>query len=287
MHLRRHVSLSGMLSLLLFTTLLLRAQDPLDIVRKSVDRDQTDFEQSKDYTHIERARFTERDSKGKPKRTESVVSEIMFFCGERYEKRLEKDGKPLSDKDQRKEKERLDKFLADRGSQSEKERRKRQQKFEDERRRSREFGREIPEAYHFRLLGEETIEGHPTWVIEALPKPGFKPKVPRAGMLSKFKGKLWISQSGYRWVKLEAEAVDTVSWGLFLARLSKGSRVAIAQTRVNNEVWMPKSVNVKLDARLALLKRMQGDVEVTYDSFRKFSTESKILNTGELPDERY
>lgn len=287
MHFRRRVSLSGMLSLLLFATLLLRAQDPLDIVRKSVDRDQTDFEQSKDYTYIERARFTERDSKGKPKRTESVVSEVMFFYGERYEKRLEKDGKPLSDKDQRKEKERLDKFLADRGSQSEKERRKRQQKFEDERRRSREFGREIPEAYHFRLLGEETIEGHSTWVIEALPKPGFKPKVPRAGMLSKFKGKLWISQADYRWVKLEAEAVDTVSWGLFLARLSKGSRVAIAQTRVNNEVWMPKSVNVKLDARLALLKRMQGDVEVTYDSFRKFSTESKILNTGELPDEKY
>ncbi|MBL8212027.1 MAG: hypothetical protein JNK87_15020 [Bryobacterales bacterium] len=276
-----------MLSLLLFTSLLLQAQDPLDIVRKSVDRDQIDFEQAKDYTYVERARFTERDSKGKPKRTESVVSEVMFFYGERYEKRLEKDGKPLSEKDKRKEQERLDKFLADRAEESEKERRKRQQKFEDERRRSREFGREIPEAYHFRLLGEETTEGHQTWVIEALPKPGFKPKVPRAGMLSKFKGRLWISQADYRWVKLEAEAVDTVSWGLFLARLARGSRVVIAQTRVNNEVWMPKSVNIKLDARLALLKRMQGDVEVTYDSFRKFSTESKILNTGELPDEKY
>ncbi len=276
-----------MLSLLLFTTLVLQAQDPLDIVRKSVNRDQTDFERSKDYTYIERARFTERDSKGKPKRTESEVSEIMFFYGERYEKRIEKDGKPLSDKDKRKERERLDKFLAERAKEPEKDRLKRQRKLEDERRRSREFGKEIPEAYNFRLLGEETTEGHKTWVIEALPKPGFKPKVPRAGLLSKFKGKLWISQSDYRWVKLEAEAVDTVSWGLFLARLAKGSHVAIAQTRVNNEVWMPKSVNVKLDARLALLKRMQGDVEVTYDSFRKFSSESKILNTGELPEDKY
>ena len=51
-------------------------------------------------------------------------------------------------------------------------------------------------------------------------------------------------------------------------------------------VWR-MSINVTLDARLALLKRMQGDVEVTYDSFRKFSTESKILNTGELPEGKY
>lgn len=283
-----------MLSLLLLSAFALHAQDPLDIVRKSVERDQTDFEQSKDYTYIERARFAERDSKGKTKRTEAVVSEIMFFYGERYEKRIEKDGKPLSEKESRKERERLDKFLADRGKESEKERLKRQRKFEQERRRSREFGREIPEAYNFRLLGEETIfvgegtlEGYKTWVIEALPKPGFQPRVPRAGMLSKFKGKLWIAQSDYRWIKLEAEAVDTVSWGLLLARLAKGSRVVVAQTRVNNEVWMPKSVNVTLDARLALLKRVQGDVEVTYDSFRKFQTESKILSTAEQPEDKY
>src|ERR1035441_6367699 len=43
-----------------------------------------------------------------------------------------------------------------------------------------------------------------------------------------------------------------VSWGLFVARLSKGARLDVQMTRVNDEVWLPKRIEAKVSARLAL-----------------------------------
>jgi hypothetical protein len=39
-----------------------------------------------------------------------------------------------------------------------------------------------------------------------------------------------------QWVKLDAECIDNLSWGLFLARLHKGAHILVEQTRVNGEV---------------------------------------------------
>jgi hypothetical protein len=258
------------------------AQDPLEIVRRSVELDQNDWEQSKNYTYIERVRFTERDSKGAVKKVHSNASEVLFLYGEQYERKIEKDGKPLPEKDRLKEQERLDKFLKERAEESEEKRRKREEKRAKERAKEREFAREIPEAFTFELQGEEVVNGHRTWVVGATPKPGFKPRTSGAGMLSKFQGKLWIDQASYRWVKMEMDAIETVSYGWVVARLAKGTRVELQQTRVNDEVWLPKSVSVRLDARVALLKRLQGDVEVSYGEYRKFQSESKIVSTSEV-----
>ena len=58
------------------------------------------------------------------------------------------------------------------------------------------------------------------------------------------RGKIWIDQKNYGWVKVEAEAIDTISWGFFVLRIHKGSRIAFEQTRVNDEIWLPKRVAV-------------------------------------------
>ncbi len=49
--------------------------------------------------------------------------------------------------------------------------------------------------------------------------------------------------------KLDVQFIDTVSFGLFLARLHKSSRY-VENTRVNDEVWLQQRVVVKVDARL-------------------------------------
>lgn len=257
------------------------AQDPLEIVRKSVNRDQNSWELAKDYTYIVRSKFTERDSSGNPKKVRVEASEVSILYGEPYEKKIEKDGKPLSPAEERKEHDKLDKLAAKRQRESEAERSKRLASFEKGRREEREFAKEIPEAYTFRLRGEEVVNDHKTWVVDATPREGYRPKLSHAGVLKKFKATLWIDQKEYHWVKLEGEAIDTVSWGLFLARIAKGSKFTIEQARVNEEVWMPKHVRVDFDARLALLKRMQADVDVRFENFRKFSSESKIVSTAE------
>ncbi len=46
--------------------------------------------------------------------------------------------------------------------------------------------------------------------------------------------------------------------------------------RVNDEVWLPQRFDVKLDARVALLKGVNENVHVTYLDYRRFRTDTKI-----------
>jgi len=259
--------------------------DPLEIVRKSVSHDQANWERAKSYTYIVRTRVREQKSPGNYKDMEHKAEEVLYLYGEPYERTIEKDGNPLSEEEARKEQRKLDKTLAKRQNESSSERAKRIEAFEKRRREQRDFAREIPEAYNFKLLGEEVVNGRKAWIVDATPKPNYTPKNSRASMLKKFHGKMWIDQQEYQWVRLEGEVIDTVSWGLFLARLAKGSKIFFEQVRVNDEVWMPKQIKLNLDARLALFKHMQGDIDVKFESFRKFQSDSRILSTAELaPD---
>jgi len=83
---------------------------------------------------------------------------------------------------------------------------------------------------------------------------------------------------------MDVECLDTVSWGLFLARFHKGSRFVLEQTRVNDEVWLPRQLAVKVDVRLALLKDFNVDIEQTFRDYKKFRSSSKIVSVGEVQE---
>ncbi|HUQ91545.1 MAG TPA: hypothetical protein VM120_07675 [Bryobacteraceae bacterium] len=257
-------------------------QDPLEIVRKSVNHDLSNWQRVKDYTYVRRTVMRERDSQGAIKKVNQSADEILILYGQPYERQIEKDGKPLSPEAQKKEQLKLDKTAVKRRGETVSERAKRLESFQRDRQKERDFAREVPDAYNFKLLGEEVINGRKAWIIDATPRPDYEAKNSRAAMLKKFRGRMWIDQKEFQWVRLDGEAIDTVTWGLFLARLAKGSKIFFEQLRVNDEVWMPKVIRIVLDARLALLKRLQGDIVLQFENFRKFQSDSHIVEAAEL-----
>jgi hypothetical protein len=76
--------------------------------------------------------------------------------------------------------------------------------------------------------------------------------------------------------------IDTVSFGLFLARIHKGSRVVVENVRVNDEVWLQQHVAVKIDVRVALLKNFNVEVDVADSNYKKFRAATKIIPLGEV-----
>ena len=93
---------------------------------------------------------------------------------------------------------------------------------------------ELPEAFDFRLAGDERRDGNSMYVIEATSRQGYQPRSRTANMLVHLQGKLWVDKQDQHLAKAEVEVVDTISVGLFLVRLAKGSRAAFRQTRVND-----------------------------------------------------
>ena len=245
-------------------------------MQRAVAKDIVSWQAAKDYTFLQRTQEDALDGNGRVKSTKSETSEIMVLYGEPFERVVAKDDKPLSEKEQKKQDEKFDKETSKRANETAEERQKRLEKFEKEREDERAFVRELLDAYDFTLAGSETINGRATWVIDGTPRAGFEGRRRESKMLPKIKPRFWIDQQDYSWVKLRAEVTDTLSFGWVVARLHKGSVFEMQQARVNDEVWLPQRFDVKLDARVALLKGVNENVQVTYKDYRRFRTETKI-----------
>jgi hypothetical protein len=253
-----------------------------ELIRQTAEKDMENDKRQRDYTFIQREEQHKLDGKGQVKSTETKTSEIMELYGEPVERLVAKDDKPLSDKDAKKEEDKIQKVIEKRKNESEEDRKKREAKEEKEREENRQFVREVADAYNFRMAGIESLAGRDTYVIDGEPKPGYQAHLKEAKILPKFRFRAWIDKDESQWKKLDIQCIDTVSFGLFLARIHKGSRIIIEQTRINDEVWLPQHINVKVDARLALLKDFNLEDDITYRDYKKFRTDTKIVPIGEL-----
>jgi hypothetical protein len=54
------------------------------------------------------------------------------------------------------------------------------------------------------------------------------------------------------------------------------------QVRVNEEVWLPAHISVRADARLAYLRKLREELDVTYRDYQKFSADSRIVEGSAL-----
>lgn len=254
--------------------------DPREIVVRSLHADDESARLARNYTCQVRDVHKELDGKGNVRLTETTTTDVLFIGGKPYRHLIQKDDKPLSSDEERKESRKLDKAVAEASQLSQPELDHRFEEFEKKRAKEREELKYIPDAFDFKLVREEPLNGRPVYVITATPRSDYKGK--DSGFLSKMQGTLWIDKADFRWVKVEAETLDTISFGLFLARLAKGTHLEFEAARVNGEIWLPKRASFAGSARLALVKKFNVAEEVTFSNYRKFQSDSKIVSASEV-----
>jgi hypothetical protein len=258
------------------------AQTPREIVERAIALNEQNQRLARNYTYLERQESRTLDGSGRLK--ERVVEnwDVTLLEGSQYRRLVGRDDKPLPPADEKREEEKLRKSIEQRRGETPEQRERRieeSQRRRDERQRAPI--RDLLDAFDFRLAGMETLDGREAWVIDGSPRAGFKGKstVARA-LFPKLKCRFWIDKSDYQAIKVDAETQDTVSLGLFLVRLSKGSRILIELARVNDEVWLPKHVAVTAAARVMLVKSKRYDLRFDYSGYRKFQAESRVVATG-------
>ena len=237
--------------------------DPKAIITKAMIHDTRNEKMRREYTYLERQEARELDASGKAVKTEVNEYEHLNLYGQNHRRHVKKDGKPLPEKDARREREKLDKLAAAGKSETASQRDKRIGEADRRDERRHRYSRQVPEMYDFTLLREEKLDGRDVWAIGAEPKAGYRATESMTKAMMKMHGTLWIDKATNQMVKFDAEALDTVSFGFFLVRLNKGARFILEQTRVNDEVWLPKRVQVAMDARVAVVKKFRGQVDVT------------------------
>ena len=256
---------------------ILSSDEVQPLIRAVAENDIANDLKQRDYAYLQREEEHKLDGQGNEKSRETRDYEIMVLYGQGVRRLLARNGKPLSAEESAKEEKKIQELMHKREQETPEQREKRLRKEDKEREEERAWVREIADAYNFQLVGTESLGGRETYVIDAEPRSDFHPHLKDAKYLSKFHGRVWIDSAETQWVKLECEAIDTVTWGLFLARIHKGSHVSIELVRVNDEVWLPKSVTLKLSARLALVKNMNVVEDVSFRDYKKFRSDTKIM----------
>jgi hypothetical protein len=254
------------------------ADDALDIVRKSAQHDQVNWERAHNYTFRHRVEELKGDGQGHFSAKESSTYETVILYGEPFDRRIAKNDKPLNEDGQKKEQERFDKEVDKRKRESENGRL--QEAEEKDRKKRQELRDEILRAFNFQLAGEEKVDGHDAWVIVTEPRSDYHPHSQEGTFLQAIRGKLWIDKVDTEWVRMEAQVIRPARFGLFILTLSPGSTIYFEQERLNEEVWLPKKIVVRIDARL-VFKHAEAEVVEDYSDYHRFQSDSKITGVSE------
>ncbi|HEY2014139.1 MAG TPA: hypothetical protein VGH38_11605, partial [Bryobacteraceae bacterium] len=238
------------LILLAAIPVILAAQDAREIVKRSCELDQKNVEAARNYTFLQRQVESDLDGAGRPKNKDTRTWDVTLQEGSPYRRLVARDDRPLTAKEQQQEQEKLQKSIELRRKETPEQRDARIADWERKRKKQREPLKELPDAFDFQLVREESLDGQAVYVIDATPKRGYKPKTTNTSFFPKVKARLWIAKSDYQWAKVEMDIMDTISFGGFLLRVNKGGHLMIEQARINGEVWLPKRVTLEASARL-------------------------------------
>ncbi len=188
------------------------------------------------------------------------VTRIVFVNGARFEQLMEHDGQLPSAKEQRKRDENIEKLAHETPNEQTARLCKEQG--------NRSFLREVLDAFDFRLIGEEIIDGSPAYVLQATPHSGYHPRGKYGKILSKVEGKLWVDKQDFGWSKVEGHVTQSFSMGLFVARVERGARILVEQICIGDAVWMPKRIAVRASARILFIKSLAIERILTYSDYR-------------------
>ena len=100
-------------------------------------------------------------------------------------------------------------------------------------------------------------------------------------MFQRLRARIWVEQATFHWVKMDAEALDTLSFEFGLLRVERGATIQYEQKRVNDEIWLPSAALVRASARLALVKKLRAEFDVRYCEYRKFQSETRVEGVNE------
>jgi hypothetical protein len=237
--------------------------------------------------------YTERkmkyDSKSRPGPAAVTITESYpgFAPGEpRWDRVIQEDGHRVpeatlekKDAERRKEAEAFARRLQD-----PKERARLAREREKDHREARERIDDVFRVYDIAMLGRESIEGHDTITVSLTPRLAASPRTREGGWMKAFKGKAWLSESEYELVRLDMEAVDSVSIGLGLvARMHQGSTVSFSRRKVDGDAWLPARAEYRFSARVLLLKAMREGGTVDFSNYRRFSVDTTTAIAAPKP----
>ena len=229
-----------------------------DIIARSAQATQRDWEADPHYDCLEQDRTKDG----------SKTYEDLMIDGSPYQELVAVHGRPLPPAQQAEEKQKLQQTIARRKSETPPERAQRVAKYQENRKRDHALMTDLTKAFNFTLRGKGRLDGREVYVLDARPRPGYKPDSAQTQVLTGMKGRLWIDTKTFQWVRVEAEVIHPVSIDGFLARVEPGTRFELEKMPVADGVWLPKHFAMRSHARVLFVFGRHGSDDESYSQYR-------------------
>jgi hypothetical protein len=122
----------------------------------------------------------------------------------------------------------------------------------------------------FKLDRRETMHGRDVIVVTFTPREDAEPETSQGRIAKVFKGAAWVDETLHQVIRVEATAVDTISFGFgVIARLNEGTTVTLTREAIDGATWMPTSIRFSGQGRALLFRKMNVDQRIEWFDYRK------------------
>jgi hypothetical protein len=246
---------------------------------KEIDENQKAIEKMREnYAGSRAEEETEFDKTGKITKREQKEYTFFYFKGQEVSTLVKKDGKPLSEDEQKKESAKAQKEIE--------EIEKREVKKEAKEEKAKEQGKQKKDdddvdIETFLRLSQfvnprrERFRGQDVLVFDFEPNPEYKPRKLVEKIVHELAGVVWIDEKAHDVARLEAYFVGDFRFaGGLIANLQKGTSFVFEQGFVNNEVWLPTYMEAHVGVRVLLVKGFRVNAVTRYSDYKRFNVES-------------
>jgi hypothetical protein len=141
--------------------------------------------------------------------------------------------------------------------------------------RGRSMVDDVASTIELAIDHREVVDGRQTIVVAFKPRPDAKPRTREGRVARSFEGLIWIDEEAQEVAKVEATAVDDISFGYgLLARLGDGSRVMVRRQPIEGTLWLPVSVRFAGEGRALLFRKLIINFAVDWFNYRRYSSSS-------------
>lgn len=209
------------------------------VARSKFERTQNTLAQ---FTFSKQRVLEELDSKDKVTEHKQSRQEWFPINGSAFARTIERNGKPLTEKERKAEADREAAVRAGKRPARGPENTKRDQEWQ--------FTDEMLARYAFTVTGQEMVRGRAAWVVEFAPRSKDLPvKQITDRVANKVAGKLWVDAEDWEVARLKVWLTEELTFIGGVAGVLRKFELLLNRTRVEPDAWLPTTIDFQMAGR--------------------------------------
>jgi len=138
--------------------------------------------------------------------------------------------------------------------------------------RGRSIVDDVAATLDVKIDHRDVLDGRDAIVLTFKAKRDAQPRTREGRLARGFAGEIWIDELAKEVVKVDAKAVDDLTFGYgMLGRLNEGAMVSVRRQPIDDHLWLPVSIRFDGEGRALLFRKLTVNFALDWFDYRRAS----------------